>query len=249
MMEHVESTIKVYFTKDYSMFNSLKGNRLLNEHKIKRIIRDITGGLNMLRYCPIVVDEKMNVIDGQHRLQVARMLKCSIWYVIRKEETSLHDVAKMNSNTEKWKAKDFLNCYVTQRNQHYVDLDKYHTLSGYNLMTCANLLYNGSVNAGGKDNVKDIFNAGRFEVRFAEYAESFRNAIQLFNRFPEHTTRNFLQAVEKIIKDDKISVIELSDKYERYPDLLTYCDSAKGYLRCFEELYNHRLKQRVVIFA
>lgn len=246
-MNHTPASITVYFTKEYSVFKNLKGNRLLNEGKIKRIIRDIQGGVNFLPYCPIIVDEQMHVIDGQHRLQVCRMLKTSVWYVIRRESTDLLEVAKMNSNTDKWKNKDFLNCYITQGNKDYAYLENYQELSGFNLMVCAQLLYTGTViDAGG--HIKEIFNSSRFAVNHKQFAETFKGAVKLFEEFPEHHTRHFLVALFKLMKDDKVSVGELSEKYQKYPELLVKCDSVKGYLRCFEELYNHRLKQRVVIF-
>ena len=108
---HIESTIKVYVTKDWSLFGFKEGNRPLNKSKIKKIIADINGGSNLLKYCPIIVvpsGNKLTVIDGQHRLEVAKQLKTYIYYVIH-DGMSLYEIAKMNSATEKWKPKDFIN--------------------------------------------------------------------------------------------------------------------------------------------
>jgi hypothetical protein len=108
----------------------------------------------------------------------------------------------------------------------------------------------GFVNdGGGHQSTKEIFNSGRFTIQHLDYANNFLAAVKMFEAFPDHTNRNFLSAVEKIMKDDKIALHELAEKFEKYPDLLTSCDSVKSYLRCFEELYNHHLKKRVVIFA
>src|SRR3990167_9828888 len=107
-MNHLESNIKIYFTRDYSIFKNIAGNRLLNENKINKIIYEIKNGLDVLSYCPIIVDEDMRVIDGQHRLYIARKLQSNIWYVISKKKLSILDIAKVNTNTERWKLKDFI---------------------------------------------------------------------------------------------------------------------------------------------
>lgn len=82
-MNHVESSIKIYFTREYSLFNMLQGNRELNNAKIKRIKFDIMGGLDVLRYCPILVIEnkqtgRLDIIDGQHRFWVAKEMKSKV---------------------------------------------------------------------------------------------------------------------------------------------------------------------------
>lgn len=39
-------------------FKKIIGNRPINESKVQRLIDDIKGGLNLLKYCPILVYEK-----------------------------------------------------------------------------------------------------------------------------------------------------------------------------------------------
>ena len=80
-MTHNESSIKIYHSKDYSLFRMINGNRQLDERKIKRIIKDISDGLDVLRYCPILVKvngDQLDIIDGQHRYYVSRKLKCGV---------------------------------------------------------------------------------------------------------------------------------------------------------------------------
>lgn len=122
MMQHTEATIQIYFTKDYARFNMINGNRQLNDAKIKKIITEINGGNDMLRYYPIQVrqnKERLDILDGQHRFWISKKLARGVFYILVQEEKSMPDIAKINSNVEKWKNEDFINCYVQHGNSNY----------------------------------------------------------------------------------------------------------------------------------
>ena len=55
---------KIYKTTDYSVFKYLKGNRSVNELHVRRLVEAIKEKDLQV---PIIVDEKMNVVEGQHR--------------------------------------------------------------------------------------------------------------------------------------------------------------------------------------
>jgi len=71
---------KVYVTKDLGMFSSIDGNRVPNLIHVKRL----TDSLRKygMKCNPILVNEKMQVIDGQHRLLAAKEIKCEIYFII-----------------------------------------------------------------------------------------------------------------------------------------------------------------------
>lgn len=83
-MQHVESTIKVCYTKEYARFRMIQGNRQLNNAKIKRIEKDISNGLDVLRYCPILVNEnakgQLDIIEALCRIMNAGKIKpVTLW--------------------------------------------------------------------------------------------------------------------------------------------------------------------------
>ena len=248
-MEHVESSVKVYFTTKYSQFKSINGNRLLNELKIKRIINEIQNGLDMLKYYPIVVDENMNVIDGQHRLYIARKLKVNVYYIISRK-VELVGIAKINSNTEKWSNDDFINCYIVNGSKDYEKLRDFREEYGFPLSACQFLLMYGSAERtlGGSD-IKDDFQNGKFEVRFEEMAIQIAEAVLLFSRFPHYKSRNFIVAVNKIIVSGKCDIKEIAEKYNQQDaGSLKLQGNYKGYLTNLEEIFNYRNRIRQTIF-
>ena len=51
---------------------------------------------NLLRVNPIIVDRKMNVIDGQHRLEACKILKEGIYYMLD-DHISQADIAALTT--------------------------------------------------------------------------------------------------------------------------------------------------------
>jgi hypothetical protein len=245
---HAPATHKIYFTREYTWFKNIHGNRLLNESKINRIIKDIKAGLDILKYCPIIVDREMNVIDGQHRLFVAKKLKSNIWYVIS-DNLSLHEIAKINSNTERWKAKDFIHCYSIQGNKHYKDLENFMDTHNIPLGPALLLLRNGTTMSGGAGlTVKDEFESGRFQVKQLQKATEVVDMVKQFKKHPGFLKRGFIDAVCKLMEGGKCDFEHLLKKFTGNPDALRECPDTKTYLKAIEDVYNIGQKQRKVIY-
>ncbi len=193
-MQHTESSIKIYHTKEYARFRMITGNRQLNELKIRHIMKDINGGLDVLRYCTILIKEVkgiLEIIDGQHRFYFSKKMKGGVWYILA-EDMSLMDIAKINSNTEKWKDKDFINCYVQLGNKHYLQLQEFIDTYGFPISVSLTMLSRGYMvgEGGGTRNSRHRFRSGAFEVQelqkatdLAESDFSFHYAMNSIRHF------------------------------------------------------------------
>lgn len=248
-MIHIESSIKIYYTKDYSIFKNIVGNRLLNEGKIKRIIADIEDGLDMLRYYPILVDKNMRVIDGQHRLYVAKTIKSNVWYIVIHDEMELHEIAKVNSNVEKWSKKDFINCYSMQGNKNYETLQQFLTQYGFPVSVAVQLLAKGKMHDGGATElIKIQFERGEFVVKHLDKATALAQKVEQFNEFKARKSGGFIDAIDKILLAQKCDFNILVEKYQKRPDALKVQPATKQYILNLEEIYNHQSKVRRIIF-
>lgn len=247
-MIHAEAVVKIYFTREYGRFKSILGNRDLSQSKIKRIISDIEDGLDMLKYCPIIVDKDMNVIDGQHRLFVAKSLQSNIWYVIS-ETIDLIDIAKVNSNTDKWKPSDFLNCYLSQGNDHYRKLNEFLIKHNVSLSTALPLLMKGSIGAhGASKEVRIAFEKGEFKMKFENSASDLLLTAFKFKDFSGYKSRYFLDAIDNLLKAKKCNIPDLLKRFEKFPDPLNRCNSSKDFMIALEEIYNYKQHERKIIF-
>lgn len=107
---------KVYTTKDYSIFRRLIGNRDIPESRISKIVGSIQE-IGWVRN-PIVVNEKMEVIDGQGRLTALQRLGLPVEYIIA-EGAGSKECIHMNMNMVNWKLPDFIKSYAEQGNSNY----------------------------------------------------------------------------------------------------------------------------------
>jgi hypothetical protein len=248
-MQHTESSIRVYFSKEYSQFKMLVGNRELNATKIKKIITDIENGTDVLRYCPIMVTEKngrLEIIDGQHRFFVSKKIKSPVWYIIA-QDMSLYDIAKMNSNTEKWKSKDFVNCYVQLGNTNYSKLQELMDKYPAPISSMILMLQRGAVTDGSGGSTKKGFERGEFIVNHLDFTV---NLLEHCDRIisPNRFSRHFIMAVDKIMQAGKVSIDDIIAKINSAPEALEAHGSYKAYLTNMENIYNHKKQKRVVIF-
>ena len=237
----------ICFTTDHALFKNIKGNRELSEVKIKRIIKDIDGGLNLLPFCPIIVDAQMNIIDGQHRFEVCIRINSPVWFIVARK-LSLHEIAKVNSNQERWKAKDFIHCYAELGNTHYIKLKEF--IENYNIPVSIgiNLLMGKNPDAGAT-NFKSLFEQGEFKSLHEEEAILVMEKAMLFDKFAGWRTGAFIQAIVKLIAAGELcDWSHLLKKYTANPEALPSCSGYKQYLVELERIYNQHASKRKNIY-
>lgn len=246
-MQHVESAQKIFECSDYARFRMINGNRQLNEKKINKILDDIDDGTNVLKCCPVLCVEnkgRLDIIDGQHRFYVSKKIHSPVYYTIS-ESMSLYDIAKINSNTEKWKSNDYVNCYVQLDNTHYKILQQFLDDYPLPISTAISLLTTGKVKDGGRP--RSGFERGLFEVKAEEQARDICTYIDQFN-FPRKYSREFMRAIEKVKEGEKISLQELIEKVNANPDKMSIQPGYKDYLLNLESIYNIKKSIRLVIY-
>lgn len=111
-----EKAYDVYVTKNYDVFKRLVGNRDIPEARISKIVNSIQA-IGWVRN-PIVVNEKMEVIDGQGRLTALQRLGMPVEYIIA-EGAGSQECIYMNMNMINWKQPDFIKSYAEQGNENY----------------------------------------------------------------------------------------------------------------------------------
>lgn len=116
MEKDVSKAYDVYTTRDYNIFKRLIGNRDIPESRISKIVDSIQkiGWVHN----PIIVNEKMEVIDGQGRLTALQRLKMPVEYIIAPGAGN-KECIYMNMNMVNWKLPDFIKSYAEQGNENY----------------------------------------------------------------------------------------------------------------------------------
>lgn len=114
---------KLIKTTDYSIFKKHMNNRQIDALNLKKIIHSIKTQ-NMLEFRPILVDEDMCVIDGQHRLEAAKQLNIPVYYQMN-EKASHEDIVLLNSHQKIWTTEEYISYYISRGNQEYKRLQDY----------------------------------------------------------------------------------------------------------------------------
>ncbi len=96
-------------TKEYNIFKIFKGNRPLDKFNLKKLTGAMTVE-NLLPQVPILVNGKMEIIDGQHRFMAAKSLNLPISYIL-KEDANYQDIISLNEHKRNWKGEDYLRLY------------------------------------------------------------------------------------------------------------------------------------------
>lgn len=241
-------TTIIYRTNDYNGFKRLLGNREVNPKRVKQIkksIEDIGYITN-----PIVVNERMEVIDGQGRLQALKELGKPVEYIVIKG-IGIKECLYMNINQEKWSILDYVKSYAEMGNPNYKKL-----LEIMELYPIYKLNIIGSAIKGLNMISTAILKRGDFEISQEEYEQgiiklNFLNRyIPYFKKLPGKLS-NFGQAIIYIIQMDGIDTDRLFDVISYNPRELTPWSDLGTCIQSIEELYNKNLggKNRVYMFT
>ena len=120
---------KIHVTSDYNMFSYLVGNRdIVNKH-----VKDLSAHIDDRNLnIPIIVNEKMEVCDGQHRLEAYKVLGLPVHYIV-KEGLTLQDIRKLNSVSRKWTMHEYMMSHFKLGSEHYVTLEWFVRTYGFSV--------------------------------------------------------------------------------------------------------------------
>ncbi len=157
--------VRIQKTSDYSLFRLYsRSNRDVSKESVNALVISIQQK-NMLESHPILVDNQMHVIDGQHRLAAAKILNLPVYFLID-ENVDEHDIPRCQIQ-KKWETADYLKYYkgltkegepVGDSYKDYVFVDDIYENYGFSghlpfvIESCV------SKNAG------NIFRKGKFKI-------------------------------------------------------------------------------------
>ena len=79
----IKDTVKrIEETVDYDKFSLIEGNRPFNKGLLLTLEESIVEEGNYLADNPIIVNERLEIIDGQHRWNIAKKLHLPLYYII-----------------------------------------------------------------------------------------------------------------------------------------------------------------------
>lgn len=231
-------------TTDYELFKYIVGNRSIDEGHVKRLEKSILQK-NMLHLNPIKVNAKFGVLDGQHRLEVAKKNNLAIYYIKITEFTSLEDIIRLQTQAE-WQLKNYLESWILRGIEDYSILENFCNTYDLPITVSVNLLLGNHpvTTHGHSKSVVQIFKEGQFRVKNLKKAMDLADKLVLVKPYVDGQIwrdRSFLSALQKAFS--KVGSMRFLKKLETTGIKVRKQMGVKEYLRVLEDIYNHRLRE------
>lgn len=180
----------VKFTRDYSRFKKVVGNRDVKSYK--RVLESIKN----VGYIPnpIIVNENYEVIDGQHRLQACEELGISIAYIMI-PGLNIESARSMNIGQKNWKTEDYIKSFSATGNESYTRvLNLWKLDPGHQYAVIVALLKNIITSRGNATQEKCI-KAGALHISNVQYEKARETLYKL---------QDFVEPLKKIPGDTSL---------------------------------------------
>lgn len=238
----MKSEITIYETNDYDSFKRLEGNRDVKcEKKIIKSIESVGYIPN-----PIMVNENMEVIDGQNRLGALKELGMPVQYYIVKGAT-IETAIALNLGRSNWSTIDYVNSYAEQGVETYVYFRELMERSGYSAQQLYGVVKNMVV-CNGFAVSKDI-NEGTLVIRDKDH-KRIENTLLVLEKMKQSIDR--MKGSKRLIIsglgwcanikgcDEKRLVTVINEKYPLINPVVDKCPEL--FLSDVSDLYNRHMK-------
>lgn len=119
-------------TSDYSKFSIMNANREINRPHVEAIKKSIERNGNFTQFSPVLVNERFEIIDGQHRFTALSELGLPVFYVMT-EGTGVKQAREMNKLNKGWGMMDWAKTYAAEGWRSYRNFvmlcEEYPTIS------------------------------------------------------------------------------------------------------------------------
>lgn len=229
-------------TRDYSIFKDIDGNRKINTSHVDKLAEAIDRK-NLLQYIPILCNEYMEVIDGQHRLSAAVKLGLEVHYE-KVPGLRIEDVMQLNTNSKSWTLSDFIDSWIVLEKPDYQILKSFIQKYSINPSVAAQMLqgYSGMRFSG---SISKLIKGGSFKVASQDFAEKIAEQMMKLRKYSADNLdpmkdRELISAIMRLNANRKFDFERLIAKIKLHDLTIEKRPSEKYYILHIEELYNFR---------
>lgn len=238
MGEHIGA---IYRTADFKIFKHICGNRIDIERRVKKIEASVAqvGYIN----APIVVNEKMEIIDGQARYEYCKRTNTPLAYCIIAGLT-IDDCIAMNISSSNWTLIDYISSYAARGYQSYILTEKFINDSPYSLSPTL-----WALTGTGRENNDGKIRNGKLDINQDDYTRG-EDIITYWKRFDDIVTNRkteFLEAIGYCYLMDCIDNEALVRKVHQRPRDFQTIANVTDAIDVIEDAYNVRTRNHVYI--
>ena len=238
-----QGVIKVMYEKNLSKFSLLDDNRDIDKKHVAMLVISIKRFGQLM---PIIVNEALEVIEGQHRLEACIELGVPVAYIISIKASS-KDVAVMNNSQKGWKNKDFLKHFSHKKHSNCAEYKKigkfFHTYSlpfsiGIYLLSGWN-----SLESGRDRGPLPAFRDGTFKIKNLEEAQTKAGQLIKFKTTVPHLVRinKFCIAFLRVSQLDNFSIKTAYERISKNSKKFDHCLNQDDWVEAMVKAYNYNL--------
>ncbi len=232
---------EVYSTKDYNKFKFRGDNRIIKEPHVKGLIKNMRErGWEPGSY--VVINNKGEVIDGQHRVKAATQVGIAILYTIEKS-AGFDTIRNLNRNQKNWAITDHIHGFIEENNPHYIKLNNYiKEFPELKVTECMMLCQNSF-----RSVAREVFEGGDFKTKDMVKAREWGNNIMSLKPYFKGYSRSiFVRALVKILSNKPEFKFErFLHKVQLRPNLIFMCGTVDQYVAMIEDVYNYSSRDKI----
>lgn len=243
---------KVYKTHDLSIFTQIDGNRVPNLQHIKRLADSIR--VYGMKCNPILVNEKFQVIDGQHRLMAAKEADSFVYYIVV-DGYSLNEVHTLNLNQKNWAKKDFMDGYANMGVESYIKLKAFvEKNDDFTFNDCIVFCQGGighnvrmlAHKVSKSPNQIQVFEEGTWKAGDINVAQDMASKIRMIKTYYSGYNRStFVGTMIGMLNNEKFDFNEFMHKVRLQPTALVDCANREQYKTLIEDIYNYKSRNKI----
>jgi hypothetical protein len=239
---------QVHKTSNYELFKFLGANRELGKGHVERLKKAFEERGNLTQVQPLLVNENMEIIDGQHRFLAAKELGEPIYYMVY-PGLGISDARTMNIMHKEWRTDDYAKSYADSGDasyRRYLQLrEEFGATHSTILAVTTEGLGKGAFSA---------FRNGEYVLTpegYEEAKEALGNLTQLEELVPSITNRKeFDLAAIKSMRMPDYDQARMVKKLSQVGSSIPSYSSSLDYQRALEDAYNRHVTEenRVRLF-
>jgi hypothetical protein len=217
-------------TYEYSSFKLMDANRKINSRNYAKLVASMDEEQLII---PIIVNEKMEIIDGQHRFTAEKELGLPVYYIIQKGY-GIDQVKRANMVGTNWTKEDFLESHVQDGSAGYAAFKDLVDLYDVNISDLIKVF--ASVQHKNQTISAKQFEEGSFSMDKKEDVIEFLEALEDFKGFKEYKTKPFFTAFMKLYFQPDYDHGKMKDRLKTRASYLTKKSTYGEYLELLTKL-------------
>jgi len=238
---------QVIQTNDYEMFQTLEGNRNVNKLHVSRLKESFKTAYLL---SPILINQRNQIIDGQHRYEAAKALGLPINYIIC-NDYGLREVQILNTNMKNWGKEDYLNAYCDLKYPEYLKFRNFmRRFPEFGISICEIMITDRRQGKQGKiEGMRcriKYFEEGELEIPDYDYSCEIAEKIRQIKPYYDGINRPvFVRAMCGVFKVDNYNHTVFLQRLNSQPNALQHCATVMQYRLMIEDIYNYRSHVKV----